>query len=96
MNKVLILIAMMFALFVAFNAEAQPLPYPYNDYDYVCYKVLLPVPHMKCEYRRVYDYRLLPPPPPRHGFRPVPPPPPRGHHPGPRPGGHHGHHGHHR
>lgn len=86
MNKLLILIAVLFALLFAINANAQPVVYyPYDGYDYICYKVALPYPHTKCEYRRVYDYRYIPP---RHHVRPLPPPPPghrHGHHPPPPP-----------
>lgn len=90
-NFILTMFALLVLLVPAISF-AQPVPPRYHGYmppppplrEQYCYTVLLPIPHVRCEYRYVPGY--MPPPPPRH-YRPLPPP-------SPHRGGHHGpHHG---
>lgn len=91
MNKFITIMFSLFAMIVLPSiAYAQPYHGAYHIIE-MCYTVLFPYPHSRCEYVQV-RHNYAPIIPHHHSYRPLPQPAPRHwHHPP-----HHNHNGHRR
>ena len=90
MNKLLaVTLTSLFGILFSSVAIAQQVPYDYIPPKPIkverCYTVLLPLPHIYCEYVYILNYSPAPPPPHHKKHIPVPnkhnvPPPPHNKH----------------